>query len=303
MTNVAASVMARLLRLAKTRGDDFQPLLTAYAYERLLYRLGQSPVRDRFVLKGAMLLRLWSDQPYRATRDLDLLRRGDASLTAIRADFESVLAMPTSEDGIFFDLGSVRLEPMRADEEYAGTRVSLIAHCANARLSLQVDVGVGDAAWPEPFVHRYPALLDAPSPEVFAYARETVVAEKLEAIVVLGDRNSRIKDFFDLHMLASSFSFDRRELREAVRRTFERRGTPIPLTAPIGLTAAYWENPSRGAQVRAFARRAGLAMPSGLNGEFAGKLATFLLPLLDDLAGGAVRTGTWMPGGPWMAGQ
>ena len=297
--NVAASVMSRLLTRSKTRGDDYQLLVTAYAFERLLYRLGQSLVRDRFVLKGAMLLRLWSDQPYRATRDLDLLRRGDGSVDAIRADLEAIITTPVPDDGIVFDASRLVLEPMCADDEYVGTRAVLPARCGKARLSLQIDLGVGDAVWPEPIVRQYPALLDAPAPEVFAYVRETVVAEKLEALVVLGDRNSRIKDFFDLHMLATTFTFDRRELSESVRRTFERRRTPIPEAAPIGLTPEYWKNPSRPAQVRAFARRAGLVEPGEMDGDFTATLAAFLLPILEDLGAGAAQAGTWRPGGPW----
>ena len=222
--NLAASVMARLLTRAKLRGDDYQLLVTAYAFERLLYRLGRSSVRDRFVLKGAMLLRLWSAQPYRATRDLDLLRRGDATFDAIREDLEAILATPVPDDGITFDL------------------------------------------------------------------------------VVLGDRNSRIKDFFDLHFLAMTFAFDRRELGESVRRTFERRGTPVPHAAPIGLTPAYWENPSRPTQVRAFSRRAGLAVLPESGREFNAVLAAFLLPILADVAADRARIGTWAPGGPWASG-
>ncbi len=290
--------MARLLTRAKARGDDYQLLVTAYAFERVLYRLGRSPVRERFVLKGAMLLRLWSVQPYRATRDLDLLRRGDASFDAIRADLEALLATPVPDDGITFDATGLALESIRAGDEYAETRAILPARCGKARLSLQVDLGVGDAVWPEPMLRQYPALLDAPAPEVFAYARETVIAEKLEAIAVLGDRNSRIKDFFDLHMLATTFAFDRRELGESVRRTFERRRTPVPDAAPIGLTPAYWENPSRPAQIRAFARRAGLAVPNEMARDFTAMLAAFLLPILEDLAAGGARAGAWAPGGP-----
>ena len=296
--NVAASVMARLLTRSKARGDDYQLLVTTYAFGRLLYRLGQSSVRDRFVLKAAMLLRLWSDQPYRATRDLDLLRRGDGSFDAIRADLEAIIATPVPDDGIVFDTTRLVLEPMRADDEHVGTRAVLPARYGKARLSLQMDLGVGDAVWPEPIVRQYPALLDAPAPEVFAYARETVVAEKLEALVVLGDRNSRIKDFFDLRMLAMTFTFDRRELSESVRRV-ERRRTPVPEIAPIGLTPEFWTNPSRPAQVRAFARRAGLVAPDEMDGDFTATLAAFLLPILEDLGAGAVRPGTWGPGGPW----
>jgi hypothetical protein len=227
-------------------------------------------MRERFVLKGAMLLRLWSDQPYRATRDLDLLRKGDGSFEAIRAE-----------------------------DEYAGTRATLPARCGKARLSLQIDMGLGDSVWPAPRSCAYPALLDFPPPEVLAYPREAVVAEKLEALVVLGDRNSRIKDFFDLHHLASRFEFDRETLAEAVRRTFARRKTPIPVEPPIGLTPAYWENPSRPAQVRAFARRAGLVVGGDPAPDLARVLGAFLLPLLEDVRRDTRREGTWQPGGPW----
>ena len=297
--NVAASVMARLLKRAKLSGEDYQLLVTAYAFERLLYRLGQSSVRDRFVLKGAMLLRLWSEQPYRATRDLDLLRRGDATFDAIRNDLQVILATPAPDDGMVFDAAGLVLEPIRADDEYAGVRLMLPARCGKARLSLQIDLGVGDAVWPDPQLQPYPALLDAPAPEVLAYGRETVVAEKLEALVVLGDRNSRIKDFFDLHMLASTFAFERHELGESVRRTFARRQTPIPTVAPIGLTPTYWENSSRPMQVRAFARRTGLTVTADMGREINAILSAFLLPVLDDVAVGSPRSGTWHPGGPW----
>ncbi len=134
---------------------------------------------------------------------------------------------------------------------------------------------------------------------VLAYPREAVVAEKLEAMVVLGDRNSRIKDFFDLYYLAAHFDFDRVTLEESIRRTFERRRTPIPTEQPIALTPAYWENPSRPAQVRAFARRAGLTVGVQPGIEIAGSLGAFLLPVLEDLRRGARREGTWAPRGPW----
>ena len=298
-SNLAASVAARLLNRAKQTGDDYQTLFTAYGFERFLYRLGASSVRDRFVLKGAMLLRLWSHQPYRATRDLDLLRRGDGSFDAIRDDIRTIGATPVEPDGVAFDAGAVSIEPIRPEDEHAGARAVLPARCGSARLALQIDMGVGDAVWPAPRRCAYPALLDFPAPEVLAYPREAVVAEKLEAMVVLGDRNSRIKDFFDLHYLASCFEFDRPTLAEAVRRTFARRSTPIPVDDPIGLTPAYWENPSRPAQVRAFARRAGLAIPAAPGDEFARLLGKFMLPILDDLRRGEPREGAWRAGGPW----
>ncbi len=234
--NLAASVAARLLNRAKETGDDHQTLLTSYCLERFLYRLGVSDRRDRFVLKGAMLLRLWSDRPYRATRDLDLLRRGDGAFEAIRDDLRAIVATPVPPDAVSFDGERIGIEAIRAEDEYAGTRATLLARCGKARLTLQIDMGLGDAVWPAPQACTYPTLLDFPAPDLLAYPREAVVAEKLEAMVVLGDRNSRIKDFFDLHHLASRFEFDRATLAEAVRRTFERRHTPVPAEDPIGLT-------------------------------------------------------------------
>jgi hypothetical protein len=299
-TNLAASVAARLLNRAKQSGDDYQTLLTGYCFERFLYRLGTSSVRDRFVLKGAMLLRVWSDRPYRATRDLDLLHLGDGSFDAIRDDIRTICATTVEPDAVVFDADAVRIETIRAEDEYAGIRATLPTRCGTARLTLQIDMGLGDSVWPTPRLSAYPVLLDLPAPEVFVYPREAVVAEKLEAVVVLGDRNSRIKDFFDLHHLASRFEFDRATLAEAVRRTFQRRRTPIPTEEPVGLTPAYWANPSRPTQVRAFARRAGLAVPGAPGDEFVQLLGTFLLPILDDLRRDARQEGIWHPGGPWQ---
>jgi hypothetical protein len=164
---------------------------------------------------------------------------------------------------------------------------------------LQIDMGVGDSVWPAPTSCIYPTLLDFPAPRVLAYAREVVIAEKLEAMVVLGNRNSRIKDFFDLHYLAAHFEFDRTMLAEAIQRTFARRRTPIPRDEPVALTPAYWQDRSRPAQLRAFAKRARLAVPDAPEETFGKLLGSFLSPVLDDLRGQRRRAGIWKPGGPW----
>lgn len=299
VTNLAASVARRLLNQSRESGDDYQTLLTSYCLERFLYRLAVSDRRDRFVLKGAMLLRLWSDRPYRATRDLDLLRRGDGGFDAIRDDLRAIVSTPVPADAVEFDAEHIRVEAIRAEDEYAGSRATLPAGSGKARLRLQIDIGVADAVWPPPERRVYPVLLDSPAPELLAYPREAVVAEKLEAMVMLGDRNSRIKDFFDLHYLATTFDFDRATLAEAVRRTFERRGTPIPVERPIALTREYWDNPSRPAQVRAFARRARIEVPDGFADDCARTLGAFLSPVLEDLRKGRRPEGAWTPEGPW----
>jgi hypothetical protein len=300
VTNIAASVTARLLKGAKEAGEDYQRLLTSFCFERFLYRLAMSSVQDRFVLKGAMLLRVWSDQPYRATRDLDLLRRGDASFDAILGAIRIVCATAVEPDGVTFNPDAARIEAIRAEDEYAGARTMLPTRCDTARLNLQIDTGIGDSVWPPPSLCIYPSLLDFPAPRVLAYPREVVVAEKLEAMVVLGNRNSRIKDFFDLRYLADHFEFDRGTLTEAIQRTFARRRTPIPADVPVALTDAYWKDASRPAQLRAFAKRAGLDASDVQEEAFAKLLGSFLNPILDDLRQQRRGAGVWKPGGPWL---
>lgn len=299
--NLAASISARLLNHARRSGADYQTLLTSYCLERFLYRLGVSDRSERFILKGAMLLRVWSDQPYRATRDLDLLRQGDSDFQAMRDDLARIVATPVPADAVAFDSQAIQLGPIRAEDEYAGARATIPASLGTARITLQVDMGVGDAIWPLPTVCAYPTLLDLPAPAVLAYPKEAVIAEKFEAMVVLGERNSRIKDFFDIHYLATHFEFDRATLREAIHRTFQRRRTPIPEQPPIALTADYWQSPTRPTQMRAFAKRAGIAIPDHFDQHCSEILQAFLTPLLDDFRAGGNIDGTWHPGGPWCS--
>jgi len=297
--NLAASVLARLLARARETGDDYQTLVTRYVTERFLYRLGLSRFRDRFVLKGAVLFRVWSPQPYRATRDLDLLHRGDGNPDAIRSEIAEILSMEVEPDGVVFDPGSIRIETIRPEDEYAGLRATIRVRCGTYRSTLQVDIGVADAVWPPPSAGPVLCLLGMPEPSVLAYSRDSVVAEKLEAIIVLGDRNSRIKDFFDLEHLAENFAFDRPTLTEAVRRTLERRKTILTDEVPFGLTEAYWDTPGRAVQVRAFARRAGLDVDTEAVKRIPTVLRSFLLPIIEDVHRGRQVHGFWTPPGPW----
>jgi Nucleotidyl transferase AbiEii toxin, Type IV TA system len=157
-TDFPASVQARLLRRTRATGEVYQSLFLAFVAERFLYRLGRSSVRDRFVLKGAMLLRAWSDQPYRATRDLDLLRRGGGSDESMRSDVETICKTEIEPDGLAFDASSIEVESIRAETEYVGTRLTVVVRSGKARVTFQIDVGVGDAVWPEPQRRPYPTL-------------------------------------------------------------------------------------------------------------------------------------------------
>lgn len=276
----AASVRARLLTLARQRGEDFQITLRNYLFERFLYRLSLSVLKERFVLKGAMLLRLWADQPYRATADLDLLSRGSNDPTSVARDIATVCTISASEEVVSFDPTSITVEPIRADEEYSGVRTTFEARLGTIRDRLQVDVGFGDALWPHAEEIAYPVILGDVVPVLRAYRPETVIAEKLEAIISLGIRNSRIKDFFDIDYLARTERFDRETLIEAIQRTFQRRSTPIPTNPPVGLTLEFWTQPGRAAQVRAFARRARLPVTSEEALDLGLRVAAFALPLL-----------------------
>lgn len=276
----AASVRARLLNLARARGEDFQVTLRSYLFERFLYRLSRSEMRERFVLKGAMLLRLWADQPYRATVDLDLLSRGSSDPASVARDIAAICSTDVPDDAVVFDVATITAEPIRAQEEYAGVRMMFDARLGTIHDRLQADIGFGDALWPAAEEMAYPVALGDPAPLIRVYRPETVIAEKLDAIVTLGIRNSRIKDFFDIDYLARTERFDPAVLVEAVRRTFQRRGTAVPAEPPVGLTPEYWSQPGRDAQVRAFARRARLETTPESAEELGRRVAEFAIPIL-----------------------
>jgi len=191
--NTAASVRDRLLALARERGEDFQSLLTQYGLERLLYRLSQSGYRDRFILKGAMLFVLWGNQPHRSTRDVDFLGFGDSSEAGLQAIFRELCDIAVEDDGLTLMADSVQVEAIRDETEYGGIRVTLFGDLAGARVSIQADIGFGDAVTPEAREIEFPTLLGNPAPHLRAYPRETVVAEKYQALVNLGVVNSRMK--------------------------------------------------------------------------------------------------------------
>jgi predicted nucleotidyltransferase component of viral defense system len=296
--DVGASVRARLSHLARDRGEDFQLVLTRYANERLLFRLASSRHAQHFVLKGAALFTLWTGKPHRATRDLDLLGFGDPSVDHVREVFAEVLALDVADDGVRFDVGSLAVGLIREEQEYGGVRVELVARITNAQVRLQVDVGFGDAITPEASVVEFPQLLDFPAPLLRAYPRETVVAEKLEAMVQLGMANSRMKDFYDVAVLARAFDFDGSLLSRAIHATFERRKTPLPTTTPVALTAAFAEDATKKTQWSGFVRKAGVRDAEGL-AETIAAVRAFVEAPLAAATNGTPAPGTWRAGGAW----
>lgn len=234
--NLAASVRQRLLILSQKKKEPFDLVLTRYGIERLLYRLSRSIYADRFLLKGAMLFHVWTDSSYRPTRDVDLLGFGPAETADLKDVFRAVCSLSVEPDGLIFIIDTVKAEAIREEAAYGGIRVSLEAHLENARISIQCDIGFGDAVTPEPEAITFPTLLDFPSPHLRSYPIYTVIAEKLEALVLLGETNSRMKDFYDLWFLSQQFEFEGKILLDAIRMTFSKRNSKLPEMRPVGLT-------------------------------------------------------------------
>ncbi len=255
--NLEASVKGRLLTLARKRNEEFQNILTRYAGERFLYRLSVSPYRERFVVKGASLFALWLGSPHRPTRDLDLLGFGSQESASVVEIFQALCRQSVEADGLAFDADTVSVILAREDEKYAGLRVVFQAMLGSAKISMQVDIGFGDTVTPSAMEAEMPSLLNAPAAHLLVYPRETVVAEKCEALIDLGLSNSRLKDFYDLRHLAAHFDFEGALLCRALTATFERRGTSIPPLPPPALTAEFYGDADRARQWRAFYEKLG----------------------------------------------
>lgn len=292
--NVGASVRAKLLNKARADKRDFTMVLTRFALERLLYRLSISTHADHFLLKGALLFDLWFDVPLRPTRDMDLLGFGLAEEPYLIAAFTEFCALNV-DDGIHFDGRSIRAEEIRKEANYKGIRVTLLGWIDGARCQIQVDVGYGDAVTPRPDSVEYPVMLEEfPAPHLKTYPRYTVVAEKLEALITLGIANSRMKDYFDLWVLAMHSDFEGELLTEAIGATLSRRGTDTPIDVPFGLTDMFATDTKKQLQWQGFLRKNQLEALTLI--QIVTVLRQFLMPPLNSLASGKGFSSQWNHG-------
>jgi predicted nucleotidyltransferase component of viral defense system len=273
--NMGASIRARLLKLSKDRNQPFQLLLTRYVLERLLYRLASTKHRDRFVLKGAMLMTTWFDDPFRPTQDLDLLGFGDPDPEAMLAVFREICAV-TANDGVSFDVQALAIDRVRDELEYGGLRIKTNATLDGARIRVLIDIGFGDAIEPGLNDVDMPVLLDLPSPKLRAYHQETVIAEKFQAMVMLGRANSRMKDLYDIWVLSRCYEFTGDRLARAIAATFARRKTPVPVDRPDALTKGFADDTAKQAQWISFIDN--VAVQPGSLDDVISDLATFLMP-------------------------
>ncbi|MEZ5492872.1 MAG: nucleotidyl transferase AbiEii/AbiGii toxin family protein [Gammaproteobacteria bacterium] len=297
--NTAASVRARLLNRARETRQDFNLVLTRYALERLLYRLSVSSHADQFVLKGALLFDLWFDIPHRPTRDADFLGFGPADLPRLEAVFKDICSLDT-DDGVTFLSETVHAAEIRKEANYGGVRVTLLGLIDGARCPIQIDIGFGDAVTPGPEEVQYPVMLaEFTAPKLRVYPRYTVVAEKLQALASLGIANSRMKDYFDLWILSRHSEFDGDTLRQAIRATFDRRGTELRAEAPFGLTDSFAQDEQKQMQWQAFVRKNKL---EALRlDDVVTSLRDFLLPVISAANADTDYQQHWPAGGPWSS--
>ena len=257
--NLPASIRARLKNHADATKQDFNLILTHFGLERLLYRLSISEHAGNYLLKGALLFSLWYDQPKRPTRDADLLGFGADDIATAVAVFREICKIPV-EDGIVFDPDSVKGAEIREQAGYGGVRIDLVGTLDGARISLQVDIGFGDAVTPAPEAVQYPVLIDdLPAPQLRAYPKYTVIAEKFHAICLLGMANTRMKDYFDLHVLLTDGDIDPGQVMAAVQATFDRRKLDVPKTVPAGLSDEFAGDPAKQRQWAAFHKKSRLS--------------------------------------------
>lgn len=298
-TDFGASARARLFAITREKAD-FQLTLQRYAAERFLYRLGRSPYRHNFVLKGAMLFVLWdAATTIRPTRDLDLAGYWTNDAASLAAAFREICSIADPSDGILFDLDTFGIVPIRDAAEYHGFRITLEVKLAGAVIPFQVDVGFGDAIVPAPVDVLYPTLLEGEAPSVRAYPREAVVAEKLHAMVSLAEANTRFKDFYDIWALSSRFAFEGPVLLSSLAATFARRASTSLSPWPVALTAAFYTDDARASQWQRFLKRSRLPQELGDFQQVGRALGAFLDGPVRALANGEAFTGRWPPQGPW----
>ena len=301
--NIADSIKARLLNEARGGGTEFELFLVRYACERFLYRLGESAVRDRCILKGATLLALWMKEPYRATRDIDLLAFGESDEETVRTIITTVCSVPCEMDGITFDLGTLRISPIRENQRYQGQRATLRARLGAARIPVQVDFGFGNAVTSVVDEERLPTLIGGvPAPSVRTYTRVATIAEKFETMVQLGTRNSRMKDFYDIWALSETFELDGAELREAVECCFERRGTAWSQALPEALTSDFYSNGDLQDRWQSYGQDGQLlSSPPSAFEDIGSRIQSFLGPVRASILGGQPFEMHWSPSGSWTA--
>lgn len=289
-------IKQQLIDVAKQNKLGLQRTIGLYVREGILDRLSKSDVADRFILKGASVFQVLLGQPHRPTADIDLLGFGTNEPEKLKAIFTEICRIPT-QDGLNFT--EISTDLLQKGKKYQGVRLKIGGNLNSISFTTQVDVGYGHIVTPKALDAEFPTLLDRVPPRLKIYPKETIVAEKLEAVVVLGLRNSRLKDYYDLLYLSNNFSFEGEILAEAINNTFTRRETPFPKSTPIGMTEKYINyDPVRRKDWKKLFQQGTMDSRPKLS-EAIASIREFLLPPLQAAATGSEFNQKWTKDGGW----
>lgn len=297
--NIQASIRARLQNIAQETNRPFAEVLQYYAMERLLYRVGKSQCAGNFILKGALMFTVWNIPQRRTTLDIDFSARFDNQITNIEKIIKDICKFNVVPDGLIFDPGTVKGQRIKEDADYEGVRVKFVGFLERARIPMQIDVGFGDVIYPKPKIIYYPVILDLPKPRLKGYPLETVVSEKLEAIIKLGLLNSRMKDFYDIWLMMRRFNFDGSSLVEAIKRTFEHRKTDLPREKPLFADEIYDEKSDRQILWKAFLRKNAIQHTPEKLSTIANAIEKFLFKPIDAINKGIEFKEEWTTSETW----
>ncbi len=297
LKNIAASVRNRLLTIARQSDKPFQEVLTLYGLERFLYRLSQSVHKDRFVLKGGLLLVGIGFPQARPTKDIDLLGLLANDIDTISKMIQKIGGMNIN-DGLDYDLSKMSYEIMSPDSEYPGLRFKFLGYLGQARIPMQIDIGFGDHVVPDPKEIEFPTLLEMDPPIILSYSLETVISEKFETALDLADLNSRMKDFYDIWLLSQRHPFDGEIIQKAVTATCKRRKTTIRSDSEM-FTEDFAERPDKQSQWTAFVKKGAFTEVPGKFAQLMTDIRTFLLPIAQSCETKEPFKYLWPTGGPW----
>ncbi|MEJ2415860.1 MAG: nucleotidyl transferase AbiEii/AbiGii toxin family protein [Exilibacterium sp.] len=294
--NIAASVRQKLLNHARTDKRPFAELLQYYAMERFLYRLSQSTHSKHFILKGALMLRVWESPEFRPTMDIDMLGKTSNDEANIVSQITEILNLAVEPDGLNFDVASIQSERIKEDADYQGVRIRFRGTLDSARINMQIDIGFGDIVHPSPEECDLPTMLDFTAPRLLCYSRESAIAEKFEAMVKLGILNSRMKDFYDIWLLSRQFNFNGSQLAQAIQLTFKQRGTALSDNI-VAFQAPFIEE--KQVQWTAFCRRINQEYLPNDFSDIVAQVTSFLAPIIEAARSGQPFVKIWMAANEW----
>jgi len=281
----------------RASGESYDQVLQYFAIERFLYRLSRTEWGDRFIVKGAIMLRAWGTPMGRPTRDIDFLGRVSHSSEAVLTAVRECLAVDYPEDGLVFE-SEIKVSEINTEEDNPGVRVSLRGDLDRGKFKLQLDISIDDAVVPEPAWLDYPTLLDLDAPRILVYRVETALAEKYETIVSKGITNSRLRDFYDIWLLSRSQSFAGDKIAAAIGATFAHRRTALPSDTPPGLTEEFSASAEARTRWNSFLTGKGVDAPADLV-YVCDVIASFITPPAVAAAAGMPFSSTWDPLAGW----